>query len=700
MKFNPFKPIILLSGILIFGLTLSTCKKEKEEVPSDGVMITAEAKIIEETTWNQNFIDFDSLNYTLTFSKSEAIENFKVGDIIVSGKGEGLLRRVTSLETVNNEIIVHTEAAAITELIKQGLVDFKQQLTIPQIKSIEYRYEGISLDTSSYKNGDQTNFNWDINTVLYDDDGNTQTTGDQVRLAGDFNCDWQFIALIDIGLIDGLKEVKFGFESNESLDLELIAGIQYTLEESYTLAVVNFTPIVVMVGVVPLVFTPQLKIDVGIDGYANASITTSISQNLGFEAGVQYLKASGWNSYNTYNKSLNFQPPQLNMNAGAEAYLKPELSVKLFSVTGPFTNLKLYGKIEADLLATPWWRIYGGLNMSAGVNVEILDRFLLEYTVSDLINYEELIAEASDNPGTLATVSNYAITNISKTTARGGGNISAEGSASVTERGVCWSTSQSPTVSDAHTSDGIGIGGFYSNINGLTQNTLYYVRAYATNTEGTAYSENVSFTTLSGGQGGTVTDIDGNVYQTVIIGTQQWMAENLKVTHYRNGEQIPYVTDDAEWLGLTTGAYCWYNDDQANYGNEYGALYNWNTVADSRNLCPVGWHIPSDAEWTTLTEYLGGSAFAGGQLKEAGTAHWLDPNYGATNESGFTGLPGGLRSAAGWDYQYNGENGYYWSSSLNGDSSGYLLYLTFASTEGVVSWIGTRDGCSVRCIKD
>jgi uncharacterized protein (TIGR02145 family) len=152
---------------------------------------------------------------------------------------------------------------------------------------------------------------------------------------------------------------------------------------------------------------------------------------------------------------------------------------------------------------------------------------------------------------------------------------------------------------------------------------------------------------------GTVTDIDGNVYQTVTIGGQEWMAENLKVIHYCNGDSIPNVTDAGVWTSLTTGAFCEYNNNVNNVAT-YGRLYNWYSVNDSRNIAPAGWHVPSDADWKQLEMTLGMSqsqadatgirdTTEGAKMKEAGTTHWLTPNTGATNESGFSALPGGYR---------------------------------------------------------
>jgi len=140
---------------------------------------------------------------------------------------------------------------------------------------------------------------------------------------------------------------------------------------------------------------------------------------------------------------------------------------------------------------------------------------------------------------------------------------------------------------------------------------------------------------------GAITDIDGNVYHAVTIGTQTWMVENLKVTKLNDGTSIPNVTALTAWNNLTTPGYCWYNNDIANK-KLYGALYNWYNVSTGK-LCPTGWHVPSVTEWTTLINYLGGESVAGGKLKETGTTHWVTPNTGATNTSGFTALPAGIR---------------------------------------------------------
>jgi uncharacterized protein (TIGR02145 family) len=192
-----------------------------------------------------------------------------------------------------------------------------------------------------------------------------------------------------------------------------------------------------------------------------------------------------------------------------------------------------------------------------------------------------------------------------------------------------------------------------------------------------------------------VTDLNGNVYHTVTIGTQVWMVENLKTSRYNDGSAIPLVTDSAAWTALSTPGYCWYNDS-ASYRTSYGALYNWYAV-NTGKLAPTGWHVPTDSEWSILTTYLGGETVAGGKLKEADTAHWHSPNTGAINETGFSALPGGSRTAG---YSAGGLVGDWWSSTPGGASNSWFRSMSYNSagvTHIARPWFY---GFSVRCVKD
>jgi uncharacterized protein (TIGR02145 family) len=205
-----------------------------------------------------------------------------------------------------------------------------------------------------------------------------------------------------------------------------------------------------------------------------------------------------------------------------------------------------------------------------------------------------------------------------------------------------------------------------------------------------------------------VKDIDDNVYKIITIGTQTWMSENLKTTKYSDGTVIPLITDGTAWETAgrnTSPGYCWYNaPNETTNLTTYGALYNWyainTTTNGNKNVCPTGWHVPTDGEWTTLTTYLGGETVAGGKMKEAGLAHWVTPNTGATNESGFSGLPGGFRFFNG-TFGYIGLIGYWWSSTEDDTTDAWYRDLDYDYGDVFRSSYGGKgSGFSVRCLRD
>jgi uncharacterized protein (TIGR02145 family) len=379
-----------------------------------------------------------------------------------------------------------------------------------------------------------------------------------------------------------------------------------------------------------------------------------------------------------------------------------------------------------------------------------------------------------------------------------GGNIVTGGSSSVIKKGVCWDVNPSPDISDKTSYSSDASDNFVCYVNGLSAGTTYFIRAFATNSEGTGYGNELTFTTVADkkptaetlpatnpsltavvlngkvdangfettvsfeygettGYGsslsldkvylfsndirvilnglkksttyhfrikaissigtsygsdesfttsdsaaapinfnqkltyGSVTDIEGNVYKTIKIGTQTWMAENLRVTRY----------NDSTLYTNTYPVCSWYNNDSAAFKDVYGGLYNWSYIDrfsnGDKNVCPTGWHIPGDGDWTTLTDFLGGESTAADKLKEAGKSHWKDPNINATNESGFTALPGGFYMGEG----SLGNNGFWWSSSLNTEinpSDVWIRIMYYQS--GFVTRTYTKGGFSIRCIKD
>lgn len=276
------------------------------------------------------------------------------------------------------------------------------------------------------------------------------------------------------------------------------------------------------------------------------------------------------------------------------------------------------------------------------------------------------------------------------TTAIVGGEVTEDWCQEVTERGIYFNDKKIPL--------GDGLGSFETERQLLVQGT-YKVKAYATNRFGTTYGEEKRF----------VVDIDGNIYPIVTIGEQEWITENLKTTRYNDGTSIVNIEDPSDWgqaMGTEVefeGFYCWY-ENKISYRNDYGALYNWLAVEEGK-LCPVGWHVPSAEEYLTLIEFVGGIDIGGGMLKETGTSHWKSPNTGATNEYGLTALPGGYRIGYHFpnyevDFVSIGEDGVWWTSTLDPRNGGYYVGLSYDYQDAGMGnhWVGR--GGSIRCVED
>jgi len=274
----------------------------------------------------------------------------------------------------------------------------------------------------------------------------------------------------------------------------------------------------------------------------------------------------------------------------------------------------------------------------------------------------------------------------------------------VFDRGIVWSSSPNPTMSSNKSVAGKGGFGFTHSFGGMTAGSPYYVRAYARTSAGVYYSPERSFITVLWVRcPGTpsVTDVDGNLYHTVQVGTQCWTQSNLKVSKYRNGDNIPTGLSNSNWQNTIAGSYAIYNNDPENDGL-YGKLYNHFAVMDTRGLCPTGWHVPTDGEWTALETFLGGSSVAGVSLKSTSIqptpGGWASPNTGATNYSGFSALPGGLRDYYG-GFINIGDAGYWWSMSNSGLNAWSRVMNTSSGDVTRLS-LFRMGGFSVRCLKD
>ncbi len=307
--------------------------------------------------------------------------------------------------------------------------------------------------------------------------------------------------------------------------------------------------------------------------------------------------------------------------------------------------------------------------------------------------------KTDDTPltGPVPVITTVEYSNVLLNTADFTGNVTSDGGSYVTKRGFCWSNSnQNPTIQNDTVVCGSGAGSYTGTIKRMHGQSLYYVRAYATNTNGTGYGSTFNLTTIDS----TIADVQGNYYHIVQIGTQVWMAENLKVTSSRSGVPIPNVTDPVQWGQLNQfqiGAYCDYENDPVKSGT-YGRLYNW-YVVQNIPLSPAGWHIPNYVEWYIMIDYLGGETIAAAKLKEAGTLHWDSGNTGATNESGFTALPGGWRNvqSAFSEIFYAGN---WWTSTYYQADESWMIRMTSDKNSMYSNRFSTTFGLSIRCVRD
>jgi uncharacterized protein (TIGR02145 family) len=290
------------------------------------------------------------------------------------------------------------------------------------------------------------------------------------------------------------------------------------------------------------------------------------------------------------------------------------------------------------------------------------------------------------------------ITDIKANTAISGGKITFDGGSAITAKGICWSTSPAPDLSDSFTANGTDTSRYHSTMNGLIPATKYFVRAYAKNSAYTSYGEELTFITK-------VADVDGNLYTTVTIGSQVWMGENLKTTKLKDNTEIPNITDATEWINLSAPAYCWLDND-IQYKAAYGALYNWYTV-NTGKLCPAGWHVPTDNDFKVLELALGMAS------DQVDLTDWRGTNQGAqiksitgwavgengTNTSGFSGLPGGYRWAMNGAFNGKEMITYWWSSDFTTDYGWYRR--VDGTNNGIFRGATSKEGGKyVRCLKD
>jgi len=646
------KQYLLVIAVAI--ILISGCNK-KIVSPSDGdTIIPPTTKVISNSKWDESFISVDTTNYTFTFSENP---NLQVGDIMVSSKDGGYLRRLTNIKQNGNNTVYETEFASISEAIEDTKTTFETDLVVDNNKlKSAFLAKGVTIDKQSLKNSNNTNLNLNINIVLYDKDGNTNTTGDQIKLKGSYGTSTSLKTDIEIHNFN-LKKLALTYTMTKQESLKATCGISSVVEKR--IAKIPFGDFVIPAGI-PITVSPVLEIYAGVTVNFNAGteVSEEISETINCTTLVQYLNGE-WSTDKTVDKVFNYNPPSFNSNVSLVGYIKPVLKFKIYRVLSPKVNSKLYAELDAYERAVNW-ELYAGFQAGVGIDMKIWKKDIFDFNLN-IIDVKDLLANG--------TIGNHApVANFTATPTSG----SAPLTVNFTDQSTNTPTSWQWDFGDGNTSTVKNPTHTYNNAGSYT------VLLTVTNSNGSdTKNQNDYITVSNGGSGtGTFTDPrDGQTYKTVVIGSQTWFAENLN-----------YQTTNS-W---------WYDNSSAN-GDIYGRLYTWSAALTA---CPGGWHLPSDAEWTTLTDFLGGLDVAGGKMKETGLDHWNSPNTGATNESGFTGLPGGYRHFNGEGYLDMGDYGLFWSSSVEISSYAWLRRLYYISPNVHRDFRSVREGMSIRCLRD
>lgn len=809
-----------------------TCDPVYSDTTNLTVVELADNVVVLDSTTTDLISDSTQLaNGSYVFEFSGETPDIPINSVIVGNEGEGYLRKVTGVNINGNTATVETDSACLTDVMTEAIIEDSILISINSLKKayvngvpipieVVYLPEGATLKKKG-SGIDLSNTYLIDETVTYEytNEDSSETFSAEAHLAvliesGEIVFEPIFNRKVKISL-SGINELALSaggqLDFNMDIKVECDAKIDYAKE--ITLAKFQLAP--VMIGPVPMIIT--LSFNAGFQTHLDvaASTTTGFESGVGLEFGASYKKNYGWESIWNKSTSFDFHEPvwEASANASARIYVEPEIATKIAGVAGPTLGVEPYLRFDGQIIYPNWqYGLYAGLDGKLGFEVGIFNFELVNYEKT-LLNYETTLYE---NSGTvdfgLPTVVTNNATDITTNSATLNGEITNDGGTDIIFKGFIYNTSTNPSIENDSIvydlDEGLSLNEIADN---LTENTTYYVKAFAENSAGIAYGEEVNFTTNSGGSApvadfsasttsitegssvtftdlstntptswtwdfgdggtsteqnpsytyntagsytvaltatnsygsntetktnyivvttsggtGTVTDYDGNVYQTVVIGNQEWMAENLKTTHYADGTLIPLVESTSGWdaLGYTDKAYCYYNNNANNEKDTYGALYTWaaamNGAASSVNnpsgiqgVCPTGWHLPSDAEWTELTEYLTNNGYgyegSGNDIGKsmASTSGWeyysaagtVGNDQASNNSSGFAAFPGGYRHGNG-NFHYLGYDAYYWSATEDNSSDAYgrSLYYDYSNVYRNDNY--KYYGFSTRCIKD
>lgn len=718
--------------------------------------ISSNAVIIDSTI-DDGMIGCDSSRvYLRTGSKLGSQTN--IGDVMVSGINNiaptGLLRKIISIENQNDTIILFTETAALTDVFENAIIQIRKSFSDEDTIITSTKNQGDIISGS--KNGFTFGFK-DVELIT-----NIKIDGSLT-----INPDMGYNLIIEDRKIRQFL-FQLGLESNLKLeghgDLKTEVKLKKSLNELLGIPSIKLKPIVISAGPVPIIITSDIDFWAGCTLTMGREVRTGLNEDGNAVAGYEY-NSGKWRNISSIMTKFTFKPPAFSIGGGFKLTVGPQLNMSLYGLKDAFysfINFNVFGEIKVDFVKTPLWQLWDGIEANAGVKSNMLKEekklpYLVEYrslhdqSKNQINRIEPPQAEPGDTislkgegfgyiqgANFIALLKDESLDNFIRALDYPiwgdkevrvviPGDIQAKPMKIIMNIDEIWTDLKDMNI--AVTPPVISIIYPYSTLAGedLIIKGKYFKSARDTNyvsfngfkaSDYNAWSDTVIsckvpydanagklWVSKKGIKSNEVNyGFSPNLNGYVKIGDQIWTDRNLDVDHYRNGDPIPEVQDPQEWRNLTSGAWCYYNNDSI-IGKTYGKLYNWYAVNDPRGLAPAGWHIPSDKEWQSLHDYVRQvypRAFEGLILREAGNVHWKYSNEFsiATNNFGFTALPAGLRQGI-----FSGltESTYFWSSDRRQDKpldealSRWIDYVTSTLDTYVNSF---KSGLSVRCIKD
>jgi len=650
----------LLTSLLL-SFTMMGCKKDEDPENNNPqeYIISPDVVKLEDNTLN-SLASMDTSGTLIFPQNSQDLQLVKQGSIIVSkpvpAAPFGFMKKVETITVDNGQVILTTRNASLTEVFSKLNLDETFDLDPGQ----------LAKDGSAVQE-----FYLEVDTALYDEDGDYGTQDDQVRLDGNIELDPSLHIEARIDYFT-LKEFRFWAQIDEALECNVsITQDILSYEKEITLYTAYLNPIVLMVGWVPVVLCPQIDFMAGADVSIEASISTGIEQSMTLKAGAEYVN-NAWAPISECTKDFNFNPPTLSLGAEARGYLGPKIQLLLYGVVGPEADINTYLRLEADVFSNPWWSLYGGLSAGIGIDMELIDLVHVGYH-ADVLEYEILLAQAqgSANQPPSASFTVTPATGDTSTVFQFDASGSQDAEDPPGDLLARWDWNSDGTWDTPYSA--VKQEGYKFTQSGTHTITLQVK-------DSGDLTDTVSHAVVVTGGGGsgepcpglpTITDPDGNTYNTILLGNQCWMKENLK---YNTG---------ASWCYNNTSSNC----------DLYGRLY---TFVAATTACPAGWHLPTDEEWKTLEIFLGMDPAQAALTGWRGTDQGTQLKQGGS--SGFEALMGGVYNLG--FFSDLGVAAYFWTSSPENASTSWTRTLKQTETQ-TGRYTGLKDnGMSVRCMLD